>query len=878
MRKQQYKVNQNAISILRSYGTEWLLFMAMLMSSIGASAQSFNEVIKAVASDRAIDDLFGWSVSIDGNYAIAGAWQEDEDTSGANTLSDPGSAYVFERDGNGNWNQVQKLVASDRSSFVWFGVSVSISGTYAIVGAYKESKDTAGPNIVQAGAAYVFERDGNGNWNEVQKLVAPDRDVADHFGYAVSVDGNYAIVGAYQEDEDTSGSNTLLQAGSAYMFERDINGNWNQVQKIVASDRGNDDVFGIAVSLSGSYAIVGAYRENEDTSGGNTKFDAGSAYLFERDGNGNWNEVQKIVAADRASSAYFGATVSMSVDYAIVGAYWESKDTLGGNPVSRAGAAYVFERDSNGNWNQAQKLIASDRAPSDYFGSSVTISNNFAIVGAYWEDEDISGSNTMLLAGSAYVYERNGNGDWNEIQKIVPSDRGAGDRFGWAVSISGDYAFIGAFYEDENLVGGNTLSNAGSVYIFRYCANTALTINQTACDLFISPSGNYTWTSSGNYMDTIANTVGCDSILTFNLTINQSSSGSITETACDSYTSPSGNYTWTSSGNYMDTILNVEGCDSVIAINLTISNATSSSITEDVCNTYTSPSTKYTWTASGTYLDTILNTAGCDSVIAINLTIRISTSSSITESACDMYTSPSGNYNWTVSGNYMDTIPNIAGCDSLISIMLMISNSSSSSISDTACITYTSPSGNYIWTSSGSYNDTIPNAENCDSLISISLEVNTVDTSITKAGGILTANALGANYQWIDCGNGSIAITGETNQSFTTNVNGSFAVVVTENDCMDTSKCYNITIIGISEINHDLQFHIYPNPNDGLFTIELTPTLKSLHLEVFNSLGQLIRSIPMTHKGNQVQLVEKGIYLLRSFDDKTTLQELVIVR
>ncbi len=249
-------------------------------------------------------------------------------------------------------------------------------------------------------------------------------------------------------------------------------------------------------------------------------------------------------------------------------------------------------------------------------------------------------------------------------------------------------------------------------------------INPIACDSYTSPSGKYVWNNSGTYTDTVPSYSGCDSVITVNLTINESTSSTISATVCDSYESPSGNYVWTSSGTYQDTIANAAGCDSVITINLTINESTSSTITETACNSYESPSGNYVWTSSGTYQDTIANAAGCDSVITINLTINESTSSTITETACNSYESPSGNYIWTSSGTYQDTIANAAGCDSVITINLTINESTSSTISATVCDSYDSPSGNYTWTSSGTYIDTLVNSAGCDSVITVNLTVH----------------------------------------------------------------------------------------------------------------------------------------------------------
>jgi len=392
---------------------------------------------KLTASDAEASDDFGISVSIsdDGNTAIIGAQMEDT------TATNAGSVYIFTRSGT-TWSQQAKIQASDAEASDQFGSSVSISddGNTAIIGAQYE--DTT---ATDAGAAYIFTRSGT-TWSQQAKIQASDAETNDYFGFSVSIsgDGDTAIVSAYLED--TSGTS----AGSAYIFTRSGT-TWSQQAKIQASDAAANDYFGWAVSISddGNTAIIGAWRE--DT----TATDAGAAYIFTRSGT-TWSQQAKIQASDAEASDNFGQSVFISGDgdTAIIGAPTEDFSSLTNN-----GAAYIFTR-SGTTWSQQAKIQASDPETGDYFGQSVSVSDdgNTAIVGAH--NEDTNGSN----AGSAYIWTRSGT-TWSQKAKIQASDAEAGDNFGRSVFISGDgnTVIVGADNEDPS-----STTDAGAAYIFEY--------------------------------------------------------------------------------------------------------------------------------------------------------------------------------------------------------------------------------------------------------------------------------------------------------------------------------------------------------------------------------------------------------------------------
>lgn len=335
------------------------------------------------------------------------------------------------------WNERSKVVASVRALNDQFGYSVAISGDYAIVGAIKEDHDANDGTIItttDAGSAYIF-KNSNGTWTQIQKIVASDRQSYDQFGYAVAISGEYAVIGARYEDHNATGGDAVSASGSAYVF-KNIGGVWTEMQKIVASERGSDDWFGYAVSISGDYIVIGAYGEDHDAVEGAALSKAGSAYVFKRSAE-TWTQVKKLVAADRETNDKFGWAVAVSGDYAIVGAHDEDHNF--DNDVYRAasGSVYLFANHSD-EWNQIKKVTASDRDSGDHFGYSVAIAGDYAVVGAYQEDENVAGVDQKLGAGSAYILKRSTIGVWEEIQKVVASDREINDEFGHAVAISGD--------------------------------------------------------------------------------------------------------------------------------------------------------------------------------------------------------------------------------------------------------------------------------------------------------------------------------------------------------------------------------------------------------------------------------------------------------
>ncbi len=431
-----------------------LLLISLLLSiSNCLNAQGWGQTQKIVPNDRALGDSFGWAIAMQNDIAAVGA----KDKNIVSSLE--GAVYMYHKDGNSIWSQSQKLINSDQRQFDFFGSSIDIDGDFMIVGARGQDYDESNTNFENAaGAAYIFENNGMGNWTQTQKIVASDRGETFQpgFGETVAISGNYAVINAPLEDTGLDGQPTLEDAGACYIFERDTNGIWIEVQKIVSSDRDANERWGeYTIDISGNTILVGSIRENLDVSGGNELENAGAVYVFERDTNGIWNETQKIVNSDRELGDTFGRSVSIDGNFLIVGADYED---INGNA---SGAAYMFEKDGTGIWNEVQKITSASGVAESRFGQRVAIEGDRIVIGAWVRDV---GSATD--GGAAYIFEKDGTGFWNETAIMYDPNASNSDYFGFSVAISGDYCFVAANQENEDENNENTLQDAGSAFIF----------------------------------------------------------------------------------------------------------------------------------------------------------------------------------------------------------------------------------------------------------------------------------------------------------------------------------------------------------------------------------------------------------------------------
>jgi hypothetical protein len=474
---------REAMPQLRGEAAEEYLKQNGLYDSLAAAASgAYVEQGKLLASDGVGQDSFGFSVAVSGDTAIVGA---PADQTGQNTRQ--GAAYIYTRTGL-TWTEQQKLTASDAAANDEFGYSVAISGDTAFVGRHNTQQFS---NRTR-GAVYVYTRSGS-TWTEAQKLTSDDGVEGDIFGTSIAFDNGTLVVGA----QNKNNGSTFFQ-GTAYVFTGS-GGSFTQQQKLLADDGAFAQFFGVSVAVEGNTVVVGAVGQ----AGISADNGRGAAYVYTRSGS-TWTQQQKLLSSDGAGGDAFGFSVGVSGDTAIIGARADAVGTGG-----EVGSAYVFTR-SGSTWTEAQKLTATERTPrNDFFGNSVAVKGETIVVGSP-AHEVLPG---IANHGAVYVFTRTGTTwtrqqklihkdasadalgqavgfdgnsiiggapakasnrgaayvfafDPNAAPKLVASDGGAGDEFGFSVAVSGDTAIVGAPLDNV------TATGQGSAYIFTRAGST----------------------------------------------------------------------------------------------------------------------------------------------------------------------------------------------------------------------------------------------------------------------------------------------------------------------------------------------------------------------------------------------------------------------
>lgn len=720
--------------------------------------------------------------------------------------------FISKLDSSGNllWAKKMGGFGQDR------GMSISLDGmgNICVVGFFKLIADfDPGPgtfSLTSAGNSDMFisKLDTSGNFIWAKRIGGTGEDRA--IALAVDAAGNVNVVGRFQQAVDFDpgpGTFTLSSAGNNDVSIIKLSTSGSFMWAIKMGNTANDRGYGITVDDFGYVYSVGSFVGTVDFDPGPgsyvlTPVSGEDVFIQKLDSSGNFVWAKGFGGVNNDEG--YGITVDLFGNVLTTGRFTWIVDFDPGPAIfnlmgTGEDDVFISKLDGNGDFLWARSIGGSQNERGR--GNSISTDNlgNVFTTGRFDGTMDFDpGAGTVNLTSVG--------GDDIFISKLDASGN-----FDWAKSMggTGNDGGLEIFADDSD-----------NLFITGYFRNTVDfdpgtdTLNLTSAgdaDLFIQKL--ILCTSSFNHTDLI--------------------------TACDSFTWING-ITYTASNDTATfTQINLAGCDSVFTLDLTIGYSNSGTDVITACNSYTwIDGVTYTTNNNAAVL-TVSNSLGCDSVVSLALTILPSSSSVDTITACDSYTWIDGITYTADNSTSMFPILNSAGCDSLISLDLTILPSSNETDVITACDSFTWIDGITYTSDNTTAMVTLQNAAGCDSIVTLNLILNEVDASVITEGTTLTANATAASYQWLDCNNGYTEISGETARSFTASVNGNFAVAVTENSCTDTSECVLISTVGIE---HEAFFEgitVFPNPNQGQVNIDVGD-LTSVSLKIFTMTGQLV--------------------------------------
>ncbi|MDZ8237185.1 MAG: LamG-like jellyroll fold domain-containing protein [Nostoc sp. ChiQUE01a] len=391
--------------------------------------RGWQQVQKLQPTDLNSNSFFGEEAAISGEWAIVSARKAN-----ASRLPEAGAAYILQLQ-NKMWHLKQKLQPHDSRVSDQFGCDVDISGEWAIVGARKA--DTVG--MQDTGAAYAFRLE-NRVWQQVQKLQPIDLAAHDYFGKGLVISGEWALIGAYN-----ARANGNRGAGAVYVFRLE-NGIWQQIQKLQPKDLGVNQCFGNSIAISGEWAIIGG---GDRYASANVKRPFGGAYIYRLE-NSVWQLKQKLQSTQVDGKDLFGYSVAIAGEHAFVGAV----GTKIGNVLS-AGSVYTYQLEK-GVWQPKQKLQAEHPKYCGFFGATVAIAKDMAIVGS-----TRANSAKIIDTGDACVFHLE-KGLWQQKQKLQPTDLHYENYFGFCTPIDGEWVFSTAAWANNS-----HFRRVGAIYIFQ---------------------------------------------------------------------------------------------------------------------------------------------------------------------------------------------------------------------------------------------------------------------------------------------------------------------------------------------------------------------------------------------------------------------------
>lgn len=863
------------------------LLLSLAGISLGCSATFSQSLSWAKNAGTGAAELVAMSVTVDaiGNVYTTGTLNGTADFdpgAGVYNLSSSNfnqDVYIQKLDANGNFVWA-KLLTSSASYTEVFGVELDNANNVYIAGNFDDVVDfdpSATVNsITPPGdvSGYVLKLDNNGNfvWVKTYGTANAYQGVGT---LAVSGSGDCYVGGYFINTIDFdpgAGISNLTCVGmqDAYILKLNSSGNFIYAKQISV------DNFAILtaseIDANGNYLYGGVFSGAIDLDPGTATYAANApnstnGFLAKLDNVGNFVMGQTIDGDNYCEvNAIKIDNLQNIIVAGIFNGIYDFNPSSGVNNMTSTNGfqdAFIVKLTSVGNYVWAKQFTGSD----DLIMRSMDVDaiGNVYTTGYFLGSTDFNPGtavNMFNVVGpvDAFVSKLDYSGNFVSANQLG----GNAEDGGFDIKLKNNSIYSCGLFNGTadfdpsaatfNLSAASSSAN-GDVYTFKWdqCTPSITNLNAVGCSYTLNGQ---TYTGNGVYQQYYTNSTGCDSIV--NLTLSGSSTNTTLNPIVCSGSYTLNGITYTNSGNYVQNYTNVAGCDSNYIINLVLSSPSSSTLSEEACDFYYFNNT-YLFN-SGTYNDTLVNAGGCDSIVTLYLTIKNSSYNQVYISGCGPIMYNGNQYSQT--GTYTLWFAAANGCDSMIDLDVLITPLPPTNLIENTCAPYTLNGQTY--SSSGIYTQNFTTSQGCDSSVVLNLTVNTPNTNVNQNGLTLTSGATPpASYQWIKC-NPFTMIPGATSQSYTVTSNGSYAVIVTLNNCSDTSACKTFTNVGINE-NALTNSKIYPNPVSEQVTIELANQVDPSEIKIMTLSGQILFqhnfktsssiSIPMNN-------FSKGMYML----------------
>jgi hypothetical protein len=664
-------------------------------------------------------------------------------------------------------------------------------------------------NLTSTGDADVFvlKLDAAGNYLWAKQLGGTLIDVVSSI--ALDAAGNILLGGSFQGTSDfdpSSGTLPLTSVGSYDVFLLKLNTAGDLVWAKQAGDTGTDLLYSFSMDVSGNIYATGQFAGTVDfdpsgatsslTSNGNL-----DVFIWKLNSTGDYKFVKQIGSTQ---GDYGSRITAMQSGYIhVTGVYKGIADFDPGvgvynmNVSTAIGDVFVLKLDTAGNFVWAYNV----GGPSEDYSSGIVVDGG----GNVYVSGTFSGATVDFNSGAGVAYLNSAGSSDIFLMKL-----NQGGTFEWAKDFGSTFMdtpydlvlsnnstlyMVGSFWYtvDFDPGAGETIltsSNSSDAFVAKFgscCVSSASGISPNVCGSYTSPSGNYSWTTSGTYYDTIANATGCDSVITIQLTIRQNSTGTINQSICQGQSYFFNGANRTAQGAYLDTLVNAVGCDSMLTLNLTVKQNSTGTINQSICQGQSYFFNGVNRTAQGAYLDTLVNAVGCDSVLTLNLTVKQNSTGTINHSICQGQSYFFNGVNRTAQGAYLDTLVNSMGCDSVLTLNLTVNslpnaviNGPTTICSGLSATLTASGGGTYTWSNNGggnaqatftptqttTYTVTVTGFGNCTATATQAVSVQSAPTATITgptsvcAGGSVTLTANGGNsYTWANGLGANAAIT-----------------------------------------------------------------------------------------------------------------------